>query len=126
VVVLDRGRVVLRGAVDELKQSGAPRYRIETDADTAAALRALPGVRLLPPERGSCVTVEVTSEDDEQAILEAAQRAGRLRHFSRSLPSLSQLFAEAVARPGEVGLPHASRGHVEESRRSRASVGVRQ
>jgi ABC-2 type transport system ATP-binding protein len=125
VVVLDRGRVVLQGAVDALKRSDPPRYRVETDADTASALRGLPGVQLLPPASGSCVTVEVRSEDEEQAVLDAAQRAGRLRHFSRALPSLSQLFADAVARPDQDTSRNVAAGDADLSPRPTGFVGSR-
>ncbi len=122
VVVLNGGRVVLRGAVAELKGAGAPRYQVETDADTGAALAAVRGVRVLVPDRGQRVTVELAPDLDEQIVLRAAQRAGRVRHFGRVLPSLSELFAEAVAAPD--GASAQRRPASVPGRAARGSAGV--
>jgi ABC-2 type transport system ATP-binding protein len=43
------------------------------------------------------VVVELAGDADEQALLDAARRAGRVRRFAPQEPTLADLFREVVA-----------------------------
>jgi ABC-2 type transport system ATP-binding protein len=43
------------------------------------------------------VVVELPDDVDEQALLDAARRAGRVRRFAPEEPTLAELFREAIA-----------------------------
>jgi len=47
-------------------------------------------------ERG--VLLELDEGSDDQRVLEAAQRAGRVRLFAPARPTLAELFREVVQR----------------------------
>jgi ABC-2 type transport system ATP-binding protein len=68
----------------------------DPDAGMPAWLRAVPGAALAGrDERG--LLVRLADGTDEQALLDAARAAGRVRRFEPVEPSLSELFREAVA-----------------------------
>ncbi len=58
----------------------------------------LPGVRVVSERRGELV-LELAPDADDQQVLAAAARAGRVEHFSRREPTLTELFREAVSAP---------------------------
>ena len=58
---------------------------------------ALPGVTVVSERRGELV-LELAQDVDDQQVLAAAARAGRVEHFSRREPTLTELFREAVVR----------------------------
>ena len=94
VAIIDRGTVVLYGAVHALKQHGSASLVLEVEGagsdwyaglDTAAAER-------VNPDR-----VRVTLHDaDPQVVLDRARAAGMVRRFAIQEPSLSELFLQAV------------------------------
>jgi len=94
VAVIDRGKIVLAGDLGELRSrarsrrldimvDGTPWAPTETRAVSAAA------------DGGRCV---VDRDVDLTRLLAEAQNAGRVDRFSFGLPSLSDLFREAVTR----------------------------
>ncbi|MGY1802659.1 ABC transporter ATP-binding protein [Blastococcus sp. SYSU D00922] len=99
VGILARGRMVATGTVEELRRREAGRLLrvIAPDAgpDWAAAL---PGVRVVSERAGDTV-LELADGGDDQAVLAAALRTGRVTHFAWQQPSLVELFREAVATP---------------------------
>lgn len=99
VGILARGRMVATGTVEELRRREAGRLLrvIVPDAgpDWAAAL---PGVRVVSERAGDTV-LELADGGDDQAVLAAALRTGRVTHFAWQQPSLVELFREAVATP---------------------------
>jgi ABC-2 type transport system ATP-binding protein len=97
VVVIHRGRVVLAGGVRELK-AAAPirRLEIELANGDAALIDSIDGV-VSASFDGHRHTLLVGADTDLDALLERARRAGELRHFVFTTPSLSDLFREAVS-----------------------------
>jgi ABC-2 type transport system ATP-binding protein len=95
VAIVDHGRLVLSGRVEELKRAAGRRQLrvlVETDQDWVAGLagvevagRDARGTRLL-----------LSPDADPVAVLERAAAAGRVVDFSLELPRLSQLFRQAV------------------------------
>ena len=103
VGILARGSVVAAGPVAELRrrESGRLLRVVVPDAPPGWAA-VLPGVRVVSEQAGDTL-LELGPGADDQAVLAAALRTGRVAHFAWREPSLVELFREAVAEPaGEV------------------------
>jgi ABC-2 type transport system ATP-binding protein len=100
VGILARGRMVASGTVEELRRREAGRLLrvVAPDAPTGWAA-ALPGVRVVSESAGDTV-LDLTGGGDDQSVLAAAVRTGRVTHFAWQQPTLVELFREAVAAPG--------------------------
>jgi ABC-2 type transport system ATP-binding protein len=98
VAIVNHGRMVASGRVDELRaQRARPRLRVEVEGAAAGWAERVPGVQVVArDERG--VLLELADGADDQAVLAAAQRAGRLRLFAPARATLAELFREVVAR----------------------------
>jgi ABC-2 type transport system ATP-binding protein len=98
VAIVSRGRIVAAGRVDELRaQRSRPRLRVQVEGAPAGWLDGVAGAAVLASD-ASGVLVELDREDDDQAVLEAARRAGRVRRFAPAQPTLAELFREVVER----------------------------
>jgi ABC-2 type transport system ATP-binding protein len=99
VGIVNAGRMVAAGTVRELRAQGAHRQLRVVLADAPAGWAAgLPGVRVVSERRGEYV-LELAPGADDQQVLAAAAAAGRVEHFSRREPTLTELFREAVSEP---------------------------
>jgi ABC-2 type transport system ATP-binding protein len=97
VAIVRAGRVVASGTVAELRAHRAGRrWRIEVAGADGAWLAAVPQARVVA-RRDGAVVVELADGGDEQALLDAARRAGRVRRFAPEEPTLADLFREAIA-----------------------------
>ena len=119
VVIIHEGRVVAAGDAGDLRAARAGRhYRVVVErpdgdpvpsAELLAALVArLPDAAAAPDptaaRSGASVTddelagvvVDLGPDGDDQALLAAAQSCGRLREFTPVVPSLAEIFREAV------------------------------
>jgi ABC-2 type transport system ATP-binding protein len=94
VAIINRGRLVAAGPVEELRAAGGERrWQVEVaDAATDWA-SGLDGVTVLEKHNGRVV---LAVEGDEQRVLDAARAAGRVTLFSGVQPSLAELFRQAV------------------------------
>jgi len=94
VAIIDRGRIVLEGAVRALKKRGSPRLVVEVEgigADWDAGLPAA-AVEWIDPSR-----VRLTFDDaDPRIVLDRTGASGEIRRFAIEEPSLSELFLKAV------------------------------
>jgi ABC-2 type transport system ATP-binding protein len=96
VAIIDRGRLVACGAVDELRSGGPRMVRVDVrDAEPGWA-DALSGVELVERADGRAV-FRLSPAADPQRILDAARRSGAVTHFSELRPTLAELFREAVS-----------------------------
>jgi ABC-2 type transport system ATP-binding protein len=100
VAIINDGRLVAHGSVDELRERGAgDRRRVRVELAGAASgdwLATLPGA--CPVERlpgGAIVELSDGARPDD--ILDAARAAGTVVHFSVHRPSLAELYREAIA-----------------------------
>jgi ABC-2 type transport system ATP-binding protein len=102
VGILARGRIVASGTVEELRrrESGRLLRVVVPDAVPHWATQ-LPGVRVVSEQAGDTL-LELAPATDDQAVLAAAVRTGRVTHFAWQQPTLVELFREAVAVPQEV------------------------
>jgi ABC-2 type transport system ATP-binding protein len=96
VAIVARGRVVAAGRVDELRSERAtPRLRVEVEGASDNWLESVPGAVLSGRDNGALL-VELGDGADDQAVLDAARRAGRVRSFAPARPTLAELFREVV------------------------------
>jgi ABC-2 type transport system ATP-binding protein len=96
VVLVDHGRVVASGTIQELKSSRSVRLvRVEVPGAPDGWFDELPGVRLVD-RSGEAVVLDLPDGFDEQRVLDLARRTGDVTHFSRVQPTLTELFREAV------------------------------
>jgi len=97
VTIIDHGRLVVSGRVDELATSGPRRLvvRVEGNRDGAWAV-GLPGVTISEVSGGE-VRLVLDDEVDSDAVLQAARVAGRVTEFVFARRRLSEVFREALA-----------------------------
>jgi len=94
VAIINHGRLVAAGPVEELRSSGGERrYQVEVVDAATDWTASLEGVTVLEKRNGRVV---LAVEGDEQRVLDAARAAGRVVHFSAVQPTLAQLFRQAV------------------------------
>ncbi|SEJ61226.1 ABC transporter ATP-binding protein [Demequina mangrovi] len=95
LVLIHEGRVVAAGDARALREERAGRrFRVAVDGSPGWA-PDLPGMTLVEAGRQGTL-VDLDDAADPQALLAAAQAVGPVTHYSRVLPSLSDLFAEVV------------------------------
>lgn len=97
VVIIDHGRLVASGRVDDLATAGPRRLvvRVEGDRDGEWS-RGLSGVTVSEVGRGE-VRLVLGEGVDSDDVLRAAQAAGRLTEFRFARRRMSEVFREAVA-----------------------------
>ena len=94
VAIINRGRLVAAGPVEELRASGGERrWQVEVADAAGDWASGLDGVTVLEKSNGRVV---LAVDGDEQQVLDAARAAGRVTLFSDVQPSLAQLFRRAV------------------------------
>lgn len=103
VAIIDRGRTVVTGPLQDLRQASPYRYVQfllgvpAADGRPGVAVGDWEGVTVLW-ERDGEVRLRVPRDADPQALLAAASRAGPPGYFRFEPPALSDLFREAVER----------------------------
>jgi ABC-2 type transport system ATP-binding protein len=97
VVLIDHGRIVAAGTIDELRSSRERRrFRVGVTGADVDWFDAIPGVRLVEGSVNDGVLLELDDGVDEQRVLDLARGAGDVTHFSRERATLAELFREAV------------------------------
>jgi len=97
VAIIDHGRLVASGTVDELATSGPRRLVVRVEGDREGAwARAVPGVRVSEVNGGE-VRLVLDQGADSDAVLDAARAAGRVTTFTFERRRLSEVFREAVS-----------------------------
>ncbi len=100
VAIINNGRLVASGTVDDLRSTGERLIRIEGSHGAVDGAAALAGVTVRTKAAGSVVVRLEDSLDGEQ-VLDAARAGGPVSHFSTERPSLADRFREAVAYEAE-------------------------
>ena len=94
-----RGRIVASGTVEELRGRDVGRLLRVVVPDAASGwAAALPGARVVSEQAGDTL-IELAPGTDDQTVLAAALRTGRVAHFAWREATLVELFREAVAAP---------------------------
>ena len=96
VAIIDKGRLVAQGSLEELERQGARRLvvKVEGDRDGAWA-RGIGGVTISRTEAGESRLV-LDDGVDSQALLATAMAAGPVVRFDFERRRLSEVFREAV------------------------------
>jgi len=96
VVIIDHGRLVTSGTVDDLATSGTRRLVVRVEGDrTAAWAQGLPGVTV-SEVNGGAVRLVLDGSVDSDDVLRVAMRAGRVTQYSFERRRLSEVFREAL------------------------------
>ena len=97
VVIVDRGRVVLAGRVEDLRAASPRRYLEAVVAGVGTAWAgAVPGA-VVVSRAGDRVRLRLDGPCDLGDLVARARAAGEVREFSLVPPDLSEVFMEAVA-----------------------------
>ena len=105
-VVVDRGRVVAEGTIDELTAGADPVLEVDVPSDPdGRGPRSLDGARAGDRQRaaGGCACARAGPGHGRRAgavVLDAARRAGPVSHFAFERRSLAEVFLGMVGRPG--------------------------
>ena len=99
VAIINRGRIVATGPVDDLRDRGRRgehvRVRVEGDGD-GGWVGAVPGAEVAG-NGPQGLLVRLPGDSPTDGLLDAARAAGTVTHFSLERPSLTDLFRQAVA-----------------------------
>jgi len=97
VAIIDQGRLVATGTVEELTTRGRRRLVVKVEGDwTGAWATVLPGVTISRVE-GGAVRLVLDEDTDPQAVLAAAMKAGPVEQFGFERQRLSEVFRESLA-----------------------------
>jgi ABC-2 type transport system ATP-binding protein len=97
VVIIDHGRLVVTGTVDELATSGPELLRVRIDAvGDAEWAKAVPGVTVLDVQDGTA-HLQLDETADRSRVLAAAMARGPVSDFGVVRRRLSEVFREATA-----------------------------
>ena len=97
VVVVDAGRVVMEGELEQLRAASTRRYLEVGFRGTNRWTPSFDHARVLTADPGR-TRLELTDGIDLEALVTLARSAGELTRFSVEPPALSDLFHEAVRR----------------------------
>ncbi len=96
VTIIDHGRLVVSGTVDDLATSGPRRVVVRIEGDrTGAWARRLPDVTVSEVS-GGAVRLVLGDSVDSDDVLRAAMAEGRVTQFSFERRRLSEVFREAL------------------------------
>jgi len=96
VAIINAGQIVVEGDVRRLKDAAPIRHlELELDGEVGNLFETLGDVRQIHSEDHSH-TLIIDAGTDIRGFLARAQDVGRVRHFTYTTPSLSDLFREAV------------------------------
>jgi ABC-2 type transport system ATP-binding protein len=96
VIIIDHGRLVVTGRVDDLATSGSRRLVVRVEGErTGAWASDVDGVTLSEVTGGE-VRLILDQSVDTDTVLEAARRAGRVSEFVMRRRRLSEVFREAL------------------------------
>jgi ABC-2 type transport system ATP-binding protein len=95
VGIIQRGHLIASGTIDELRAHGPAQLWVEAPGARDGWTRTLAGVAVVRAEGGRWL-LELGPEVDDQAILTAALATGPVHEFRRRVPSLLEIFREAM------------------------------
>ena len=95
VGIIQRGHLVALGTIDELRAGGPVQLWVDAPAAPAGWSSALTGVQVVKTD-GTRLLLQLDSSTDDQAVLRAALATGPVKEFRRDLPSLLDVFREAM------------------------------
>ena len=98
VAIIDHGRLVTSGTVDELASTGPRRLSVRVEGDRQGVwARGVAGINVSEIDGGE-VRLTLDDSTNSDAVLDAARAAGRVTQFHFERRRLSEVFREAVNR----------------------------
>lgn len=95
VGIIQRGRLIAAGTIDELRGRGPVQLWVDAPSAGQGWTSSLAGVELVQTT-GTRYLVQLDGGADDQAVLRAALATGPVREFRRHVPSLLDIFREAM------------------------------
>jgi ABC-2 type transport system ATP-binding protein len=95
VGIIDHGRLVACGTVDDLRRGGPRRLWVDAPGAPPGWFERLPGVAVVGVD-GTRVLLELGEGANDQAILRAALETGPVQEFRRAESSLVEVFRDVV------------------------------
>jgi len=96
VIIIDHGRLVVAGTVDDLATRGGRRLVVRVEGDRSGEwARRLPGVTISEVDAGA-VRLVLDDSVDSDVVLRAAMAVGKVTQFSFERRRLSEVFREAL------------------------------
>jgi ABC-2 type transport system ATP-binding protein len=95
VGIIDRGRMVACGTVEELRAGGQERRWIDVPGAPGDWEAGVPGVQLVQAD-GTRRLFELDPGVDDQALLQAGLNTGPVREFERVEPTLGEIFRTVI------------------------------
>jgi ABC-2 type transport system ATP-binding protein len=95
VGIIQRGHLVASGTVDELRSGGPNRFWVDAPSARAGWTASLRGVEVVRND-GTRWLIELDGLSSDQEALQAALATGPVREFRRDVPSLLDIFREAM------------------------------
>jgi len=95
VGIIQKGRLIASGTIDELRGHGPRQLWVDAPNARPGWSAGLTGVSVVRTE-STRVLLELEASADDQAILRAALATGPVREFRVNLPSLLDIFREAM------------------------------
>jgi ABC-2 type transport system ATP-binding protein len=96
VAIIDHGRLVACGAVEELRASGPRLVRVDVRGAAQDWAGLVSDVEIVE-RAGERTVFKLSPAADPERILDAARAAGTVTHFAEQRPTLAELFRELVA-----------------------------
>jgi ABC-2 type transport system ATP-binding protein len=96
VAIIDRGRLVACGRVDELRSAGPRMVRVDVSGAAEGWTDGVGDVALVERADGRAV-FKLEPTGDPQRILDVARRSGSVTYFAELRPTLAELFREVVS-----------------------------
>jgi ABC-2 type transport system ATP-binding protein len=95
VGIIQRGKLVACGTIDELRSHGPRQLWVDAPSAPQGWAASVKGARVVRAD-GTRVLLELDPTADDQAILRAALATGPVHEFGANLPSLLDIFREAM------------------------------
>jgi ABC-2 type transport system ATP-binding protein len=101
VAIIDHGRLVAHGAVEELARGGRPHLavRVAGDREGRWASTLPPGARVKSVDGGT-VALALDDAGRADAVLDIARAGGMVEHFAFERRRLSEVFRESMGPAG--------------------------
>jgi ABC-2 type transport system ATP-binding protein len=97
VAIIDKGRLVNSGTVQDLRSAGPRLLSVAVEGDPAGAwTESLNGSAKVESIDGGVVTIALEPGADDQAVLEVARAAGPIDVFAHKRRRLSEVFRESM------------------------------
>jgi ABC-2 type transport system ATP-binding protein len=96
VAIIQKGHLIACGTVDELRGSGPVRIWVDAASAPRDWSAQVPGVKVVGGN-GRRVLLQLDGSTDDQSVLRAALATGPVHEFRRDVPSLLDVFREAMS-----------------------------